>query len=124
MPEALPPARLQGRRILVVEDDFITAEDLRRELEHLGAEVLGPVPDVAGALGLVAGDPAPDGALLDINLGGVASYPVADALRARDVPFVFVTGYDSGAIPASYADVPRVEKLGDIERIVRLLFGR
>ena len=49
-------------------------------------------------------------ALLDINLGGQMVYPVADALRAQGVPFLFATGYDAQATLPAYADVPRAEK--------------
>lgn len=78
----------------MVEDDYVTAEDMKAELEGLGAEVLGPVPDLAGALDQLASRPAPDDAILDINLGGEMVFPLADLLRERHIPFVFATGYD------------------------------
>lgn len=101
---------LRGRRVLVVEDEYMLAEDLRQELEDQGAEVLAPVPTVAEALELLHQGPAPDLAILDINLQGEMVYPVADALRAQAIPFLFATGYDAQAIPPAYADVPRAEK--------------
>lgn len=61
---------LTGRRVLVVEDDYTIADVLCRHLEGAGADVLGPVPDVAGALELLAAEDALDGAVLDVNLGG------------------------------------------------------
>ena len=103
-------ASLKGRRVLVVEDEYMLAEDLREGLESQGAEVMGPVATVADALELLRSGPAPDLAILDINLGGEMAYPVADALRARDIPFIFATGYNAQAIPKAYADVPRAEK--------------
>jgi hypothetical protein len=51
-----------------------------------------------------------DGAVLDINLGGETSYPIADALAAREVPFVFTTGYDAHTLPERYGRVIRCEK--------------
>src|SRR4028118_220513 len=85
---------IKGRRILVVEDEYMLAEDLREELESQGALVMGPVACVADALELLRSGPAPDMAILDINLGGEMAYPVADALRARDIAFIFATGYN------------------------------
>lgn len=117
MPEPKPfptfPA-MRGRRVLVVEDEYTLAEDVAAELERLGAMVVGPVPSVREALALLDGGPAPDAAILDINLGGELAYPVADALRRRGIPFIFATGYDASAIPPAYADVPRVEKPVDL----------
>ena len=104
-------ASLRGRRVLVVEDEYLIAEDLREQLLSCGAEVLGPVACVAEALALLKDGTAPDLAILDIGLGREKVYPVADALRVRDIPFVFATGYDASAIPEGYAGVPRTEKL-------------
>lgn len=114
---------LAGRRVLVVEDDYTVADVLCQHLEDAGADVLGPVPDVAGALELLAAEGAPDGAVLDVNLGGEMVWPVADALRARGVPFLFATGYDASAIPARYAGVRRCEKPVEPSQIARTLFG-
>ncbi len=101
---------LRGYRLLVVEDDYLMASELVYALEELGAAVAGPAGSVAEALALVEGDGRLDGAVLDVNLGGERVFPVADALMARGVPFVFATGYDSWVVPAAYAGVPRCEK--------------
>ncbi len=116
-------AVLRGRRVLVVEDEYLLAEDLRQELERQGAEVLGPVPTVAEALELLATGPAPSIAILDINLQGEMAFPVADALRERAIPFVFATGYDAQAIPPAYADVPRMEKPLELKAMERIWTG-
>jgi CheY-like chemotaxis protein len=100
----------KGRRVLVVEDEYVLAQDLREELERVGAQVMGPVATVADALALLGSGPAPYMAILDINLGGEMVYPVADALRDRDIPFIFATGYDAADIPEAYGNVPRAEK--------------
>jgi ActR/RegA family two-component response regulator len=102
---------LRGRRLLVVEDEYLIAAALERALEDRGAEVVGPAGSVEGALRLVEaeGDRL-DGAVLDINLRDERVYPVADVLAARGVPFVFLTGYDAQVIPDTYAGVPRSEK--------------
>lgn len=102
--------QLEGRRILVVEDEYLIADDMRVALLDAGAEVLGPVPTVDAAMSLVATEARPDAALLDINLGGTMVFDLADTLATRAVPFVFATGYDYSAIPDRFADVPRLQK--------------
>ena len=118
------PAGSGRRRVLVVEDEYMIAQDLARELEDVGAEVLGPVPSVADALALLVAEAVPpDAAILDVNLGGEMVFPVAEALRERGVPFVFVTGYDPWSLPQAYADVPCCEKPFDVGRCMWSLFG-
>ena len=121
--EGFALSSVKGRRILVVEDEYMLAEDLREELERQGALVMGPVASVADALELLRSGPAPDMAILDINLGGEMAYPVADALRARDIPFIFATGYDAQAIPKAYSDVPRAEKPVEVRQATAKLIG-
>ena len=101
---------LTGRSILVAEDEYFLATDLNRELRRAGATVGGPVASVERAMALIESAPRIDGAILDINLGGEMAFPVADALRARGVPFVFATGYDQATIPPRFFDVVRCEK--------------
>ena len=113
---------LAGRCVLLVEDDYFIADDLIRTFEASGAEVVGPVASVAGALDLIAATERLDGAVLDINLQGEMAYPVADALVARGVPFVFATGYDEASIPARFAHIIRCEKPVESEKIARALF--
>jgi len=123
MPNLHPDLSLRGRRILVVEDDYLLAEDLRRELERQGAEVVGPVPSVADAVRLVQAEERLDGAILDVNLRGERVYPVVDLLRERRVRTVFTTGYEQWALPEAYADVPRCEKPVEMRQLARALFG-
>lgn len=115
----LPNAiRLTGQRVLVVEDNFYLADDLRRGLRAAGAEIVGPIPRSAPALEAVARDGF-DAAVVDINLGDGPSFVLADALKTSGVPFVFVTGYDEVLIPDRLADVPTVQKPADIRAIVQ-----
>ena len=114
---------LAGRRLLVVEDDYLIATDLARTFEAAGAEVVGPAATLDDALDLVEDTTHLDGAVLDINLHGEMAYAVADALLARGVPFVFATGYDEGSIPPRFAHATRCEKPVEPERIARALFG-
>ena len=113
---------LAGRRVLLVEDDYFIATSLLGQFEESGARVLGPVPSVRDALALIAASPEIDAAVLDINLQEEAVYPVADALQARGVPFVFATGYDRTTIPAPYAAVPHCVKPVDAVQIAAALF--
>jgi CheY-like chemotaxis protein len=113
--------RFQGRRILVVEDEYFLATELELELGEAGAVVVGPAPSVGQALALIGPDPALDCALLDINLGGEMVFPVADRLMAHGVPFVFATGYTARDIPDRYAGVPRITKPAEPQAFARAL---
>lgn len=93
-------------KILVVEDQYFLADDLRRALIAGGAEVVGPAPSEGEALELLARHERLDAAILDIDLRGRPVFAVADALKARGVPFVFTTGYDRSTLPDAYRDVP------------------
>ena len=114
-------AALAGRRILVVEDEYFLAEELRCALTAGGVTVLGPVPSVRAALDLIDRGEAPDAAMLDVSLGGDAAYPIADALTARGLPFLFTTGYDRSSMPARYAAVRRLEKPVELPLLMREL---
>jgi CheY-like chemotaxis protein len=102
-------ARLQGLRLLLVEDEAMVAMMIEDMLTDLGCVVV----DVAGSMakGLALADKLQiDGAVLDVNLGGEKVYPVADALMAKGVPFIFSTGYSTTRIDAGYAGVPVLAK--------------
>lgn len=88
-------------RVLVVEDESLIAMLVEDGLETLGYEVVGPVGTVDAALRLVEQTPF-DLALLDINLGGKQSFPIAEALEARGIPYVFLTGYDRSSLPLAF----------------------
>ncbi len=111
-----------GRRVLVLEDEYFLADELARVLIQLGAKVVGPVPTLTEALALLD-TVRVDAAVLDVNVRGEMAFPLADALQARDVPFVFATGYDQSMIPLKYAAVPRWEKPFDSEALARTLPG-
>ena len=82
---------LTGYRVLVVEDDFLVAQRLKRQLTSLGCEVIGPAATVDVARNLIR-EHELDAAILDIAMTPGTSAPVARDLQYRDLPFVFVTG--------------------------------
>jgi CheY-like chemotaxis protein len=113
---------LRRRRILVVEDEPAIAEFLQETLQDAGATVIGPARTVVAALDLVRTEQAIDLALLDVNVHGERVFPVADALRDRHVPFVFMTGYSEAVVPSRYRAVPRCTKpVLDPDEIARAL---
>uniref|UniRef100_UPI0025E309C8 response regulator n=1 Tax=uncultured Sphingomonas sp. TaxID=158754 RepID=UPI0025E309C8 len=118
--ERLSTASLQGRSILVVEDDYMIARDVQEELEGAGAAVVGPVPSVSDALHLIESK-AIDAAVLDVNLGQERSFPIAEALEARAIPFLFATGYNSADIPDEWQRAVIVMKPLRIEAVEQLL---
>src|SRR5690349_13650335 len=76
-------------QILLVEDEGLVAMTMEDMLVDLGCDIAGSFGGVAAALAWLAGEPALDGALLDVNLGGEMVFPVADVLIARGVPIIF-----------------------------------
>lgn len=113
-------AKLTGRRILVVEDEALVAMLVEDALLEAGAEVIGPAATVAEALSLLR-DGEPSAAVLDLNLAGEASTPIADTLARMGVPFVVATGYGAEGLPAQHAAVPVLAKPYDPEELTMLL---
>ncbi|AEH90886.1 MULTISPECIES: response regulator [Mesorhizobium] len=111
-------APLSGLRVLVVEDAFLLALDLSDELKTAGCDVVGPAPSVQQALEQIDGVKL-DGAVLDVNLHGERSFPIAEHLATRGVPFVFLTGYDSATVfPDQFQDSPRLSKPVDTTMLI------
>ena len=114
----MPIRALLGRRLLIVEDDYFWANELRRALQDAGADVLEPVASVETALEILASQTVLDGATLDFKLRGKRAYAVADRLLDNAVPFLVVTGYDRIALPSAYAALPRLEKPASIRAVL------
>ncbi|WP_196941925.1 response regulator [Pseudooceanicola algae] len=117
-------SKFKGRTILIVEDDYLVALDMAEGLTEAGAVVCGPVATVEDAIREIESRAHLDAALLDVNIRGSYVYPVADVLRQRQVPFLFLTGYDAASIDPSYAEIPRCEKPIDFASISNALFLR
>lgn len=108
---------LNGKRIVVVEDDYLLANDICRELRELGATVLGPAPTAFYAIQLI-GSKRIDAAVLDVRLHGATVFEVADLLKSQGVPILFATAYDRKSIPDRFSKAPLLEKPLDRERLM------
>jgi CheY-like chemotaxis protein len=100
---------LAGCRILVIEDEMLVAMMIEAVLDEAACRIVGPFGRLSQALKSAQED-AIDVALLDVNLHGEQVFPVADALAARGIPFVFVTGYGAGGLPLRFKDSPVLTK--------------
>ena len=101
---------IRGKRILVVEDDVLIGLDVKEQLQRRGAKVTGPAGTLADALAAAARHQF-DAAVLDVNLGREAVYPLADLLSDKGVPFAFLTGYGTRtALPERFQGRPNLQK--------------
>lgn len=99
-----------GKRVLVVDDEFLVAMGLEDNLRSLGYVVVGPVGTLDGAMTAAAHEQV-DAAILDVNLAGEAVYPAAAILAERGIPFIFCSGYTGNVrMPPEFAGTPRVAK--------------
>ena len=124
-PKASGPADLRGARVLIVEDAVLLALELETGLSDAGAQIVGPAYELEEALALL--DQEIDAAVLDANLNGHSVTPVAEALAARGIPFVFATGYgDAGGAPSGF-DAPIIRQPYDVTQVaaaVAAVLGR
>ena len=112
---------LHDRHILIIEDEYMLADELRCAFGEAGGTVLGPVGNVPDALDLIKREGRIEGAVLDVNLHGEMAFPVADLLIERGVPFVFTTGYDESIIPDRFSKILRCEKPIAVDGIIRAI---
>jgi CheY-like chemotaxis protein len=119
-PAADPASPRSGRRILVVEDEFLIRMLLEDMLTDLGYELAGVAGRVEEAAELAKTKDF-DLAILDVNLDGHDVYPVADLITQRGLPFMFVTGYGGRGMPAPYRDRPTLQKPFQLDELRRML---
>jgi CheY-like chemotaxis protein len=100
---------LSNRKVLVVEDEMMIAMLIEDMLDELGCKLVGPATNVPRALELI-GKERVEVAVLDLNLDGKDTYAIADALRQKNVPFIFATGYGSTGMRPEYGDRPVLQK--------------
>lgn len=119
---------LQGLRVLVLEDEALVSMMLEGMLEDIGCAIVGPFLHLDAAMAHVQSHTnGIDAALIDINVGGQRSLPLADLLHAHGVPFAFCTGYDAGGVAEPYRDAPRLAKpyvLDDVASMLRRIAQR
>jgi DNA-binding NtrC family response regulator len=111
---------LGGKRVLVIEDDYYLATDEAAALQDAGATVVACTGDPEEARILID-QQLINCALVDINLGFGPAFDTARALRDRQIPFLFTTGYDAAAIPPEFGEVPRLEKPFEQYKMIRML---
>jgi CheY-like chemotaxis protein len=113
------------QRVLVVEDEMLLGILLEGMLTELGLEVATIAPRVSNALAAVESEIF-DLAILDVRLHGESVGPVADALAAKGLPFIFATGYGRNGLPEAYRSKPVLEKpfsQNDLQRALDALTG-
>jgi DNA-binding response OmpR family regulator len=116
----------RGARILVVEDEAMVAMLIEDTLSDAGFKVLGPAATVAEAMAVLDAE-RPAGAVLDLNLGGDSSGPVADRLAAEGIPFLICSGYGASGVPPAHTGRPVLPKPydpGELLRTMRRLLSR
>lgn len=114
------PHAVRGARVLVVEDEYVLADDIAKALTAAGAVTVGPVGYLGDAEALLDRETL-DAAIIDINLHGEMATGLAERLRQQDLPCLIVSGYSEEALPESLRGLPRLEKPVDEERVVSAL---
>jgi CheY-like chemotaxis protein len=114
-----------AKRLLVVEDEMLIGMLLEDMLTDMGHTVCAVVPRLKDALTAVEKQTF-DAAILDVHLQGESAFPVAEALKARGIPFVFATGYGERGLPENYRGQPVLQKpfsKDDLERVLKVIFS-
>ncbi len=109
-------------RVLLVEDDFLLATDLAATIDNAGHEVVGPAGTVDTALRLIERH-EPDLAVLDVNLRGSSSAPVAEALNERAIPFLVYSGYAETTSNGALSSAPLLTKPCTGEELISAIEG-
>lgn len=114
---------LEGLRVLIIEDEAMIAMLIEDLLGEIGASTVRTVGSIGEAT-RVLGEAIPiDMAIVDVNLHGQPTFPVADTLLQRGIPFVFATGYGATGMPERFAGVPVLQKPFELEEMKRALLA-
>jgi two-component SAPR family response regulator len=116
-------ALLDGKRVLVVEDEFFVALELELMIRDLGGAVAGPVAHLGAARAVMLQDKI-NCAILDVKLDGNTSLPLADELMASGVPVILIRGYGSNQLPSRFANTPKLGKPVSVNELARALGAR
>lgn len=100
---------LDGCRVLIIEDESLVSMFIEDTLADIGCTVVGVAAELEEALSKISALSF-DVAVVDLNLNGTRTYPAAEALAHRRVPFVFSTGYGATGIPDAFRNVPIIQK--------------
>jgi CheY-like chemotaxis protein len=107
-----------GRRVLVVEDEFLVSLAMANLLEGIGCVIVGPAARIAPALEFAHSESL-DAAVLDIDLAGEMIWPVAEELQRRGIPFLFISAYaQRDVVPATFATAIRLDKPVEHDRLL------
>jgi CRP-like cAMP-binding protein/CheY-like chemotaxis protein len=109
MEDTMPTPTPNRPHILVVEDNFLVAREVCEIVQRTGFDVVGPVARSDHGMTLLA-EQSVEGAIIDIGLGAVTSFPICEELNRRHVPFVFLTGYERDVIPRAFRQAPVLSK--------------
>ena len=116
----MPKVSLRGVRVLIVEDEMMVSILLEDMLSDIGCSPVGPATRIERALKLIE-NAGFDVAILDVNLNGDETYPIADALAARAIPFVFASGYSAGRLRKEYRSTLSLQKPFQQQELERTL---
>jgi len=112
-------------RVLIVEDEMLVAMNIEDMLADIGCEVAGLACRLDTGLAL-ARDGAFDIAMLDVNLAGDLSFPIADILEERGIPYLFASGYGRKGVRDEYGTAPVLQKpfrARDLEQAIMAAAG-
>lgn len=109
-------------RVLVVEDEYFIAEELRHVLSEAGFQVLGPASSNGAALDLLEAE-LPHVATLDVHMGGVRVTPVAERLQQLNIPFVLASASSTHELSSDpvLASAVNLGKPTDADRLVKTI---
>lgn len=106
----MPSADSDIPRILIVDDEMLTAHAIENAVRSKGWDVAGPADEIDQAV-IIAGSEQVDAAVLDLNIEGRLAWPIAAILKDRGIPFLFLTGYaESQVVHPDYQTVPTLGK--------------
>lgn len=128
VPDALrsasdPADFLAGAKLLIVEDEFLIAQDLAHGPQREGISVLGPCNTIDSAIDVLNNTHDIAAAILDLNIRGHVVFDLAEQLTAKEIPFVFYTGYESVIVPEEFRKIRRIRKPAQWPEIKRALCG-
>ncbi|MGK9055696.1 response regulator [Neorhizobium petrolearium] len=109
-----------GLRVLIVEDEGLVALMIEDMLQDLGCEIVASVSRLSKGRTIATTVPV-DLAVLDVNLAGQPSFPIAEILQKRQIPFIFSTGYGIDGLPQEFATRPAIGKpfsSSDLQRAI------